>query len=408
MSDGVQSLVAALRLRAPQLSAPSQHIEVVLSTDAAGQVTVSEWPTAVAAAADAPAPPAGPAFPEALGPFAVLPTTLRLTIQSLDSSMYEAALTGELAPLAHQGLWNVGSFSPPHPITLSPADRTLARIPQEAASFVWAYPLAGMSQLTEASKAALDMSSANMCFLSLGGYVYLNAAEQVIQANAIGAGDGLAFLPPQPWKAPYSRALVSSGRCQDITIDFLRAQGARYYCWIRPGEALPGGDGDAPWAPCQDGAFAYFFSDDAHASDPRDCFFAIGTDELGASTIVERAQAQGGVVQAFSSFSLTPQRRAAAGGAAAAAAAAASAPPLRELAVGRALLGQQTEAEDADMRRRLADMQSVALCVVCLENHKAVLFVPCHHLCACAECATQLRKCPICRASISSRIDVFS
>ncbi|KAJ9459876.1 putative E3 ubiquitin-protein ligase LOG2 [Diplonema papillatum] len=43
-------------------------------------------------------------------------------------------------------------------------------------------------------------------------------------------------------------------------------------------------------------------------------------------------------------------------------------------------------------------------CVVCLEYPKAVVMWPCRHLCACADCAPKLKRCPICRTPIRRRL----
>ena len=48
----------------------------------------------------------------------------------------------ELEACALDGLaGNVGSISPPYPITLGIEGRRLAKIPLQATAFVWAYPL---------------------------------------------------------------------------------------------------------------------------------------------------------------------------------------------------------------------------------------------------------------------------
>lgn len=39
-------------------------------------------------------------------------------------------------------------------------------------------------------------------------------------------------------------------------------------------------------------------------------------------------------------------------------------------------------------------------CSVCLDASPEVVLLDCGHVCCCAECATQLRACPICRARI--------
>lgn len=46
-------------------------------------------------------------------------------------------------------------------------------------------------------------------------------------------------------------------------------------------------------------------------------------------------------------------------------------------------------------------------CVVCLAGLRSHVLIPCGHLCACNGCADALKKCPICRAGVTSRVFVF-
>lgn len=48
-------------------------------------------------------------------------------------------------------------------------------------------------------------------------------------------------------------------------------------------------------------------------------------------------------------------------------------------------------------------------CLVCMEQLRAVRFIPCGHLCCCAECGATVatrgtRSCPVCRARIQSSV----
>jgi hypothetical protein len=48
------------------------------------------------------------------------------------------------------------------------------------------------------------------------------------------------------------------------------------------------------------------------------------------------------------------------------------------------------------------------LCVVCMEEERSVLFLPCNHMCACGGCAAAAcrGKCPACRAEILQSLTV--
>jgi hypothetical protein len=48
-------------------------------------------------------------------------------------------------------------------------------------------------------------------------------------------------------------------------------------------------------------------------------------------------------------------------------------------------------------------------CSICLTEQRSILFIPCNHLCSCANCGIEelLTNCPICRSNIVTRIQVF-
>jgi len=50
------------------------------------------------------------------------------------------------------------------------------------------------------------------------------------------------------------------------------------------------------------------------------------------------------------------------------------------------------------------------VCVICKEKAKCVLLMPCRHLCVCKECGyhNSLVQCPLCRKTITERINVFA
>ena len=47
------------------------------------------------------------------------------------------------------------------------------------------------------------------------------------------------------------------------------------------------------------------------------------------------------------------------------------------------------------------------MCVVCLDQEKSVLLLPCRHVCVCKVCSRQVDSCPVCRAQIVDKINVF-
>ena len=107
----------------------------------------------------------------------------------------------------------------------------------------------------------------------------------------------LTFSAAAPWPEGWSADLCAADRFQPVTSPFLRAQGARHYCWLPPGEELTPStlgraspprhtDGALPpcgrhhvhaerWAPCAHGGFVYSFSEDPSTHNIRDCFFNV-------------------------------------------------------------------------------------------------------------------------------------
>ncbi|NXM92116.1 BIR7B protein, partial [Oenanthe oenanthe] len=64
--------------------------------------------------------------------------------------------------------------------------------------------------------------------------------------------------------------------------------------------------------------------------------------------------------------------------------------------------GSQLSTEE-----ELHRLQKERMCKVCMDKDVSVVFVPCGHLVACAECALNLRLCPICRAVIQGSVRAF-
>ncbi len=69
---------------------------------------------------------------------------------------------------------------------------------------------------------------------------------------------------------------------------------------------------------------------------------------------------------------------------------------------------EETE-ETEDLKMSIDDRNKLdnLKCVICLENDKNMVFLTCNHMVCCEECGQTLKKCPLCRKDISSRIKVF-
>ncbi|XP_009669166.2 baculoviral IAP repeat-containing protein 7 isoform X3 [Struthio camelus] len=72
-------------------------------------------------------------------------------------------------------------------------------------------------------------------------------------------------------------------------------------------------------------------------------------------------------------------------------------------------LAQQKESDKSPLstEEQLRRLQAERMCKVCMDRDVSVVFVPCGHLVACAECAPNLSLCPICRAVIRGSVRTF-
>jgi len=46
-------------------------------------------------------------------------------------------------------------------------------------------------------------------------------------------------------------------------------------------------------------------------------------------------------------------------------------------------------------------------CCICQDKNKSILFLPCRHMCTCSTCSASVESCPICRKTITQKIEAF-
>ncbi|CAB3361008.1 Hypothetical predicted protein [Cloeon dipterum] len=67
--------------------------------------------------------------------------------------------------------------------------------------------------------------------------------------------------------------------------------------------------------------------------------------------------------------------------------------------------------QEVNLKRQLLVEQEEKLCVVCLEQNKCVILMPCRHLCMCLDCSAILSNttslCPICRTYYERAVPVY-
>lgn len=69
-------------------------------------------------------------------------------------------------------------------------------------------------------------------------------------------------------------------------------------------------------------------------------------------------------------------------------------------------LHAEVRARGRNANLQLHDELEQQLCVVCRDNKKVVLFIPCLHVCVCENCRGKLRpyRCPICKEPVQSHL----
>lgn len=66
---------------------------------------------------------------------------------------------------------------------------------------------------------------------------------------------------------------------------------------------------------------------------------------------------------------------------------------------------QQINLDNIKQNTKIYEDASTNECTVCLCAEKDTVFIPCGHFYTCNGCSQQLKKCPICRANITDRIN---
>ena len=179
-----------------------------------------------------------------------------------------------------------GRFSPRQQVTLDATNKRAAVIPQEAKTFVFAYPLASALQepqddscrmedddgASDGASATSDNSSAlladsRLSFLAFGGFVYFSAEGRVLSVNALTNGPGLEFSDAVtlPDGSGLRAALHEAERVQPVTIEALCTRGVRKFAWLAPGEDIGG-------VATEHGAFVYFYEE---SNRHLDCYLSV-------------------------------------------------------------------------------------------------------------------------------------
>jgi len=182
----------------------------------------------------------------------------------------------------------MGQVSPVHPVPQDPAERKAAGVPPGATDFAFSYPVQDWGQVENDVYTLQDWeqcagSVAMKSFLTVGGYLYLDAVGHAVAATALAPGgtqNNFHFMEPRRWDPMWTEPLLENGRLQQVTIRELVESGAWLFCWLQPGEVLIGRNGpfeEQPQVP--HGGFVFLFHEDAlltnHADAVLDRYFPV-------------------------------------------------------------------------------------------------------------------------------------
>lgn len=72
------------------------------------------------------------------------------------------------------------------------------------------------------------------------------------------------------------------------------------------------------------------------------------------------------------------------------------------------MMETQKEKEKLEAQEKAIAEQETKECVICFDNKRTTIFVPCGHHVSCGTCAEKVKDCPICKKKINQKIKVFS
>ena len=168
-----------------------------------------------------------------------------------------------------------GRLSKTAPLRIDLKAMERAGLPSSAKKFAFAYPV-------EAEVLPEECSNELRTFLSVGGYMYWDAEDQICGLCILKDGLNIHFSHPRLLQRQHPKVreeLYKSNRACRPTIPAFVDAGVVGFSWISPDENVAGYNGKELWPR---GAFAYFYADGAEAFD---CYYAITNFEpprLGA------------------------------------------------------------------------------------------------------------------------------
>eukprot|EP00756_Hemistasia_phaeocysticola_P009357 Hpha_TRINITY_DN14869_c1_g2::TRINITY_DN14869_c1_g2_i1::g.169546::m.169546 len=209
-------------------------------------------------------------FPQELGPLGLQ----RCGTVTVKEGRWKLRRVPALQGLQDWGVRCTGRLSPFGTVTYS--WRQLGA-PRTAVKFAWAYPDEDVIALDERTRKHLEPGP-EVDLVCLGGFIFFGADESPLAGLSVssrptqwedGWTSGANFEGPFSWPGARTAPLHAQDRFQAVSIKQLRDKGARWFCWLLPGEDIGGG------LICPDGGFVYLFSETPGCSSPSDCYFRV-------------------------------------------------------------------------------------------------------------------------------------
>jgi len=342
-------------------------------------------------------------------------------------------------------------------LTLDANAKRSANIPANADAFCWGNPIF-LSRANKENIKELDatlLESPKVSFLLYGGFIYFEG-EMIVQCNSlVPSNEGLFFSPPTRLEFVCLHyhirdSLAHAGRFQEVTIENFKERGAKFFSWILPGE----------FNLCANGGFMYLFGENFYSYHEQDCLFAVlGQNEykrarkrlktessthkfaepamktfiLAGMTSEQTLQLQNHARERQKELDVLLDQREkkehllisewTTNECVAALTRAGTSQHAVKLIKERNLNGSDllllTETvnffrksdddnKNAGIQKLQQELESLKICLVCLEAERCAMFDGCRHVPTCMECSKRVEYvCPLCRLPNQSAQQVF-
>lgn len=157
----------------------------------------------------------------------------------------------------------VGLLSPLALVTVPQVARQPNGIPADGYRYAFSYPLSIAEEKLEECATEIGLHNACHHFLLVGGFIYFNEQDEIVQMNALSLTPSrmsLEFDGPNMCPEEAVSSMRAAGRLCKVTLDTLESKGMTSVGWVHAEEALPGFT-PTDMRNCANGAFVYTLRD---------------------------------------------------------------------------------------------------------------------------------------------------